>query len=74
MTKNLLMYAEGRGGRSLFHAVDKRTGERLGSVELPAPSNTVPMSYMHRGRQYVVVPVGSGLHPGALVALRLPEE
>ena len=74
VTKNLLMYAEGRGGRSLFHAVDKRTGERLGSVELPAPSNTVPMSYMHRGRQYVVVPVGSGLHPGALVALRLPEE
>jgi hypothetical protein len=27
---------------------------------------------MHEGRQYIVVPVGSGQHPGSLVALALP--
>ena len=72
-SRMLLMYGEGRGGRPLFHAVDKRTGERTGSVELPAPSNSVPMSYMHEGKQYVAIPIGSREHPGALVALALPD-
>ena len=30
------------------------------------------MGYLHQGRQYVVVQVGSPAHPGSLVALRLP--
>ena len=67
------MYGEGRSGRPLFHAVDKRTGEHLGAVEMPAPSNSVPMSYMHAGKQYIAVPIGSNDHPGALVALALPD-
>ena len=74
VTRSLLMYGEGRGGRPLFHAVDKASGERIGTVELPAPSSTAPMTYYHEGRQYIVVPVGGGSerHPGALAALRLP--
>ena len=72
VTRTLLMYGEGRGGLARFHAVDKRTGDRLGTVELPAPSNTAPMSYMHQGRQYIVIPVGGRAHPGSLVALSLP--
>jgi quinoprotein glucose dehydrogenase len=73
VTKSLLMYGEGRNGSPLFHAVDKRTGQELAAVELPAPTNTAPMTYLHDGRQYIVVAVGSGRHPGSLVALRLPE-
>jgi quinoprotein glucose dehydrogenase len=72
VTKTLLMYGEGRGGAPLFHAVDKRTGEELGTVELPAPTNGAPMSFRHEGQQYIVVSIGSGQHPGSLVALRLP--
>ncbi|HSJ24147.1 MAG TPA: PQQ-binding-like beta-propeller repeat protein [Longimicrobiales bacterium] len=72
VTRSLLMYGEGRGGAPLLHAVDKRTGETIASVELPAPTNTAPMTYLHEGRQYIVLAVGSGQHPGSLVALRLP--
>lgn len=72
VTKTLLMYGEGRGGDPLFHAVDKRTGREIAAVELPAPTNTAPMTFMHEGKQYIVVAIGSGQHPGSLVALRLP--
>jgi hypothetical protein len=30
------------------------------------------MTFMHEGRQYIVMAVGGGSHPGSLVALRLP--
>ena len=74
VTRTLLMYSEGRGGRPLLYAVDKATGERLGTVRLPAPATSIPMSYMHQGRQYVVVPSGSDRHPGSLVALAIPDD
>ena len=71
-TGSLLIYGEGRGGQPRMHAVNKRTGERVGTVELPAPTDTAPMTYLHDGVQYIVTAVsGQGL-PGSLVALRLP--
>ena len=36
-----------------LHARDKRTGEILASVELPAPGQYGMMAYMHRGKQYI---------------------
>lgn len=72
VTSTLLMYGEGRGGEPLFHAVDKKTGQELGTVSLPAPTNTAPMTFMHDGVQYIVMAVGNNSHPGSLVALRLP--
>ena len=68
------------GGQSVpdapleLHARDKRTGEILASVELPAPGQYGMMTYMHRGKQYVVVQIGSIQtdFPGGLVALALP--
>jgi quinoprotein glucose dehydrogenase len=72
VTKTLLMYAEGRGGAPLFHAVNKATGAEIATVPLPAPSNAAPMTFMHNGRQYIVIAVGSGALPGSLVALTLP--
>ncbi len=74
VTGSLFMYAEGRGGRPLLYAIDKRTAEPVGQVEIPAPVNTAPMSFLHEGDQYIVLPVGSGELPGSLVALKLPDE
>ena len=73
-TRTLLLYAEGRSGSPLLHAVNKRTGEELGEVELPAPGNTAPMTYLHQGRQYIIVSVGGPGSPGEFVAFTLPEE
>ena len=69
------------GGRQIIpdaplelHGRDKSTGEILGSVELPAPGQYGLMTYMHQGKQYIVVQIGS-VHtnfPTSLVALALP--
>lgn len=67
------MYAaQGSGGRML-RAHDKFTGEVVAEIELPANQTGLPMTYMHRGRQFVVVAVGARQRPGELVALTLPE-
>lgn len=71
LTRTLLMYGEGRGGEPRLHAVDKRTGEEVGVVELPAPTTTAPMTFVHEGVQYVVGSVGGAGLPGSLVALRV---
>jgi glucose dehydrogenase len=72
VTRSLLMFGEGRGGSPLFHAVDKRTGQNIASITLPAQSQSPPMTFMHGGRQYIVMAIGGGNMPGSLVALRLP--
>ncbi|HUG28176.1 MAG TPA: hypothetical protein VMK53_07750, partial [Gemmatimonadales bacterium] len=74
VTRSLLIYGEGRGGRPLLHAVDKRTGLELATVELPGSTTTAPMTFMHLGRQYLISAVGGANFPGgAFVALRLPQ-
>jgi quinoprotein glucose dehydrogenase len=30
------------------------------------------MTYMHNGRQYIVIAIGGGNYPGELLAFRLP--
>ncbi len=58
----------------MLNAHDKATGEELGSIELPAPGMYGMMTYMHNGRQHIVVQIGrGGTYPGSLVALTLPE-
>ncbi len=72
VTSTLLITAEGPSGAPLLHAVDKGTGERLGTVDMPAPGQYGMITYMHQGQQYIVVQIASSDHPGSLVALRLP--
>lgn len=72
VTSTLLFTAEGQGGEPVLRALDKRTGRRLGEVELPAPGSYGMMTYLHEGRQYIVVQVSSATQPGSLVALALP--
>ena len=61
-------------GMPMLHARDKRTGQILASVEIPIPGQYGMMTYMHKGKQYIVVQAGSWRReqPGSLVALTLP--
>ena len=74
VTKTLLLFSEGRDGRSLLYAADKMDGYQVGTASLPAPATGSPMTYMHKGRQYIIVPIGSEQHPGALVALTISDD
>jgi quinoprotein glucose dehydrogenase len=48
-------------------AIDKRTGERLGAVEIPGGTRYGLSSWVHEGKQYVLVQLADGL-----AALALP--
>jgi quinoprotein glucose dehydrogenase len=81
VTKTLLFATEGDpgtprsppgAGGTKFKALDKTTGETLWEIDLGAGANGTPMTYLHDGRQYVVVAVGGPNHPAELVALALP--
>ncbi len=77
MTTKTLVIA-GHGGELL--ALDKATGKLIAKVELKDSSGTslgrvtgAPMTYMHKGKQYIAVSVSSRSRKGWLVALALPE-
>ena len=55
-----------------LEAFDKTTGALLARIELPANAQGALMTYMTRGRQYIVIPVGGANLPAELVALSLP--
>jgi len=62
-------------GPPVLNAHDKTTGEKLGSIELPAPGQYGMMTYMHEGRQMIVVQIGqNGVFPESLAAFALPED
>jgi glucose dehydrogenase/alkylhydroperoxidase family enzyme len=77
VTRTLLFLAEagnlsGDPGGPLFRAYDKRTGAVVGEIELPSKASGAPMTYLHKGRQYIVIAVATREHPAELVALALP--
>jgi quinoprotein glucose dehydrogenase len=57
--------------RKLLYVFDKSSGALLHAIELDAFSAAAPMTYLHRGTQYIVVATGSG-PTSELIALRLP--
>jgi quinoprotein glucose dehydrogenase len=61
-------------GIPLLHARDKKSGKIVSSVEIPVPGQYGMMTYLHNGKQYIVVQAGSAKRnqPGSLVALSLP--
>ena len=70
VTASLLMYAgEASDGTPQLYAVDKASGETVGKVEISQQARYGAMTYMHEGRQYVVLQTGP-----TLTALALPEE
>jgi quinoprotein glucose dehydrogenase len=47
-------------------AIDKKTGKRLGAIATAGLSRYGLMTYMHQGKQYVVVQISNGLQAFAL--------
>jgi quinoprotein glucose dehydrogenase len=57
--------------RKLIYVFDKQSGALLHAIELDAFSAAAPMTYMHGGKQYIVVAAGLG-PTSELIALTLP--
>ena len=67
VTKTMLLYTgNGSDGTPYLYAVNKTTGERLGRVELPGNPRYGVMTYMHEGKQHLVIQA-----PNMLMGLRL---
>ena len=50
----------------MFRAYDKATGAVVAEIELPSKTTGAPMTYMHQGKQYIVVQLSTGLQAFAL--------
>jgi quinoprotein glucose dehydrogenase len=75
VTKTLLLAGEGSGGQAVFHAYDKATGAEIWQTPLPGPQVSLPMTYMHNGRQFVVVGVRGPQGAAAqLIAFTIPAD
>lgn len=77
LTKTLLFLPDagalsGDPGGNMIRAYDKKTGAVVAEVELPSKSTGAPMTYMHKGTQYIVTAVATREHPAELVALAVP--
>jgi quinoprotein glucose dehydrogenase len=79
VTKDLVIAGEpsistaGHARGALLRAYDKRTGKDAGAVLMDAPQTGSPMTYMWRGRQYIVVAISGPNTPGQYVAFALPD-
>jgi quinoprotein glucose dehydrogenase len=81
VTKSLVFMGEGfntargggppYGGGKKFRAFDKKTGEVVWEMELPAAQTAPAMTYSWQGKQYIVMATGWTDSPGELVALAL---
>jgi quinoprotein glucose dehydrogenase len=58
VTKTLLF--AGDGTNPLLDAYDKKTGEIIAQIPMPGMQTGVPMTYVHQGRQFILVAVGAG--------------
>ena len=59
-------------GEPWFRAYDKATGDVLWEMELPGGTTGAPMTYLHEGKQYVVVAIEGIDEPAQWVAFSLP--
>jgi quinoprotein glucose dehydrogenase len=59
-------------GEPWLRAFDKATGAVLAEIELPAGTTGAPMTYLHGGKQYIVVAVGGRDADPEWIALSLP--
>jgi quinoprotein glucose dehydrogenase len=59
--------------RKLLYVFDKTSGRQIHVVEMDGYSAAAPMTYLHRGRQYIVIGVGAN-EDAELIALALPDQ
>jgi quinoprotein glucose dehydrogenase len=84
LTKTLLFLAQGdpimirtppmgsNNWGNKLRAYDKQTGKVVWEMQLPAGATGGMITYQHRGKQYILLPIGSRNHPAEFVALALP--
>jgi quinoprotein glucose dehydrogenase len=63
----------GRPRGAMLRAYDKKTGQEVGALLMPAAQSGSPMTYMVDGKQYIVVAISGGPYSGEYVAYSLPE-
>jgi quinoprotein glucose dehydrogenase len=84
LTKTLLFVGEGSdavigtpqvewGWGRKFRAYDKATGAVIAEIELPSGTTGAPMTYLHKGKQYIVIPGGARNHPAVFGALAVAD-
>jgi quinoprotein glucose dehydrogenase len=63
-----LLFAAGQtaDGRNNLFAIDKKTGKRVGALVIPRAGGYGLMSYLHNGKQYIVIPTNGGYTAVAL--------
>jgi len=70
VTRTAFIYAsEASDGTPMLFFVDKQSGRQVGSVEIPAAVNYGLSTYVHEGRQYLMLQTGSKLTAMALADL-----
>src|SRR5205814_6140814 len=71
VTKTLLF--AGDGTDPLLNAYDKQTGEVIAQLPMPAMQTGLPMTYVHQGRQFILVSVAASNGQGPqLIAFAVP--
>ena len=78
MTKTLLFIGEGSdavigttGSGLNFRAYNKATGDVIWTKELDAGTTGAPMTYLHEGKQYIIVAIGGDGREAEWVAMGL---
>jgi quinoprotein glucose dehydrogenase len=77
VTKTVLLAGDGSGlfaappgaGGPMFRVMNKKTGEVISEMKLPGNETGIPMTYMVKDKQYIVVAVGAPGVPAELIAL-----
>ena len=57
---------------AMLRAYDKKTGQQVGTVWMPAPQSGSPMTYAVDGKQYMMVAVSGGNYSGEYISFSLP--
>ena len=80
VTRTLLIAGDGQVTTTSDHprgamlrAYDKRTGNQVGAVWMPAQQSGSPMTYMLNGKQYIIVAISGGNYSGEYIAFTLPQ-
>jgi glucose dehydrogenase len=62
----LLATGQTADNRAHLFAIDKKTGKRVGAVPIPRAGGYGLMTYLHQGKQYIVIPTNGGYTAMAL--------